>query len=730
MKNSLLIVFCIVANISLLAQEKIYIHKTDNVTLGALVSEIDSAYFSSDGTIAYFRVGSNVAEYLISEIDSISFGENSNTVLVNFSGSSVSVVNPLAFQGVSVTVSEADVIVTSTIPDVEVNYVLSGTTTDGMFKVYSSYKFNLLLNGVNITNANGPAINIQSSKKCSITLEAATENFLTDGSTYASSTEDQKSTLFSEGQLEFYGTGKLTVRGNSKHAICSDDYIDMKSGEIVIPSAKKDGIHVNNYFKMSDGILNITSTGDGIDCELGYVNISGGTVTATSTADDVKGIASATTTTISGGNVTITISGNQSKGLKSSDIMTLSGGTIVVHTSGAAVLEASGSGFDPSYCSGIKCSSIALCGANVTITSIGKGGKGISSDGDIGITSGTVIISTAGAGATYTNASGVIDSYNATCLKANGNINIAGGAVTTSSSGSGGKGISADGTLSVGSESGVPNINVTTTGVKFLVSGSDYCEPKAIKCDGAIAINNGTITISSNDDAIKSNTSVVIATATINITKSVEGVEAPYITVNSGNISIVSSDDSFNATKGNGGEGNDGSCLTFNGGYVVASTTAGDGLDSNGDVVITGGTIIVHGPQSAPEVGLDYNGTCNVSGGLLIISGTNSNMTQAPSSTSTQRSVKVKSSSSIAASTLFHIQDASGNDILTFKPLRSYYSIVFSSSSLTSGSTYQIYTGGTSTGTNTNGLYSGGVYSGGSLRKSFTISSILTNVSF
>jgi trimeric autotransporter adhesin len=216
----------------------------------------------------------------------------------------------------------------------------------------------------------------------------------------------------------------------------------------------------------------------------------------------------------------------------------------------------------------------------------------------------------------------------------------------------------------------------------------------------------------------------------VTIPNSIEGIESPFITINSGNVSVVSSDDCYNATFGNGGENNDGSLLTISGGYVVANTSGGDGLDSNGNMLINGGTVIVHGPQSAPEVGMDYNGTCNVNGGFLVISGTNSNMTQAPSSTSTQHSIKASSNQSLAASTLFHIQDASAVNILTFQPLRSYYSIVFSSSDLQSGASYSIYTGGTSTGTNTNGLYTGGTYSGGTFKKTFTINSMITNVTF
>ena len=70
--------------------------------------------------------------------------------------------------------------------------------------------------------------------------------------------------------------------------------------------------------------------------------------------------------------------------------------------------------------------------------------------------------------------------------------------------------------------------------------------------------------------------------------------------------------------KGAATEANDGSFLTINGGYIVINSSNGDGLDSNGNVTMTGGTVIVHGPQSQPEVCFDVNGDFKVSGGFLI----------------------------------------------------------------------------------------------------------------
>jgi len=211
----------------------------------------------------------------------------------------------------------------------------------------------------------------------------------------------------------------------------------------------------------------------------------------------------------------------------------LSGGNITIHNSGDSVLEPLGSGFDPSYCAAVKSDDdILINGADITIVSSGKAGKGLSSDADIVMTAGSLHITSTGNGATYTNTSGQADAYVSTCLSSNGSITIDGGTIVTSSSGSGGKGISTDGVLNIGMGASVPEIQITTTGARILVSGSgsnaNYAEAKAVKSDNNVLINKGVITIASADDGIKSTTSIVINDATLTITESEEGLEAPY----------------------------------------------------------------------------------------------------------------------------------------------------------------------------------------------------------
>lgn len=739
MKRIVFILMSLVLGTGLFAQEKMYIHKTDGMTLGAPVSETDSIYFSNDESIAFFQIGDTLAQYPVEEIDSINFGSNSSTIYIQYNGDDVSLINPLAFEGVSIFVDGAYVTVQNDSEVQNISFVLDGATSNGMFKIYSVLPFELVLNGLDITNPQGPAINIQSGDEASVVLAESTTNDLTDGVTYEDppAGEDQKGVFFSEILLAFSGSGTLTINGNGsgKHGLYSDDAIEITNGTINVTSAEKDAVHAKEGLNITGGIIEVTAAGDGIDGDGGSIDISGGSVTTLNDEDDVKGISCDDELIISGGVVNITVTGDQSKGMKSDSPITLSGGTITVHNSGDAVLEASGAGYDPSYCTAIKSNDdIVVSGADITIACSGLAGKGVSTDGNLIISDGSIDITSTSNGATYTNELGEPDAYVSTCLSSDGDMTITGGTVTTNSSGSAGKGFSSDMQLFIGTTDSSPAIDITTTGTKILVSGSgpdaDYAEAKAVKSDSAVYIISGTITISSADDGIKSEKSIDINGGTIDIANSVEGLEAPFITVNDGDIHVFSSDDCINTTFGFGGEQDDGSLLLVNGGYIAVSASGGDGLDGNGDMTFTGGTTIVHGPPSPPEVGMDYNGTCEMNGGFLVISGINSNMTQAPGNGSDQYCLKVTSGQILSSTTLFHIQDASGNNILTFQPARNYSSIIFSSEELQTGVTYSIYTGGSCTGIVLDGLYSGGTYSGGTFRTSFTINGTITSVNF
>jgi len=754
MRRISLLSICLLFTCILYAQEKLFIHSLKNKTEGVPISLLDSITFNSTQTSAFFGIRGMNYEYPLVDIDSISLGNNSYSVEIEYNENQVKVNNPLAYEGITVKVVNSDVIVYSSTEIKDITYILNGTASDGMFKIYSQKRYSLKLNGLHLTNPDGPAMSLQSKNKATLILTEGSVNTLSDGSSYAyqikneqGEEEEQRAALFSEGKMIFEGSGSLVVNGNgnNQHAIASDDYIEILEGNITVSKSIKDGIHGKDGLMISGGTLKVTASGDGLDGDEGPVVISGGNIEVNCSSDSARGITCDSTLLVSAGTIKLNMKGKQSKGILGQGEMTLSGGEIIIISSGGVYLETVGLGYNPKYSCGIKCdTNIVASGANISIECSGTAAKGISSDYNIYISGGIIHIVNAGSGATYKNTSGTTDSYSATGITSDKNVIVNKGSLSVQCTGIAGKAIRTNGGLVIGDNTNSPVVNLSTSGSKLTISGSsssggpggpgqskgDYDEAKTIKSDGEVVINNGTITISSSDDAIKSDQSIIINNGSIDISKALEAIESPEITVNNGNIKVSASNDGFNATKGSGGESSDGSILNLFGGEIMIDVSNGDGLDSNGNIVMTGGTVVVHGPQSQPEVGIDFNGTFNISGGVLAVSGTNSNMTEGPNSSSTQYYVVAKSTAGVNASTLFHVQDSEGNGIITFKPVRKYYSMIFSSPILKNGSAYSIYTGGTSSGVEKNGFYSGGSYSGGTQKKTFTISAKGTNITF
>ncbi len=700
-----------------------------------LVAGIDSVRFV-DGTVMAVHQGTGAtAQFDLAGVDSLTFATSpAHTVSVAYAGASATVTNPLAEFGVAVQVTGADVVVTSTAPLDDITYALSGTTTDGLFKIYSGTDFSLVLDGVQIANANGPAINVQADETITVVLPAGTASVLADGATYAPAPagEDQKAAFFSEGQLVFTGSGSVTVNGHGtgQHGLASDDHIDVRGGSIVVASAVKDGVHTNEGYYQQGGSVQVTSASDGIDADDGPIGITGGALTVLLPAADKDAVKCAGELAVAGGVLDLTVQGNQSKGLDAATIQ-LTGGSATIRTSGGVVLEASGLGFDPSYCTAVKAHDLVrLAGCQLTITTTGVAGRGISSDGRIVIESGTLSVTSSGGGGTYTDASGVVDAYHGPCLNADGDLAISGGTVTLSHSGAAGKGIAGDADLTIGSATTSPTLSVTTTGARISLGGDEYAEAKAVSVDSTLTIDNGQLTVRSADDAFKAKVRIDVNGGLINVPDSVEGFESPNLYIHAGEIHVTSTDDGLNATYGNDIEGNDGSILDISGGYVHLSAPTGDGIDSNGNLTIGGGTVVIHGPGMLPEVALDVNGTFLVNGGFLVLSQFYSMMVETPSNASAQRCVLLNRTQTLPAGTLFRVEDTAGNPLLTFAPARSYSSILLSTSSLTAGTTYRVYTGGACTGTLRDGVYTGGTYAGGILRTTFTSSGTVQTISF
>ncbi len=262
----------------------------------------------------------------------------------------------------------------------------------------------------------------------------------------------------------------------------------------------------------------------------------------------------------------------------------------------------------------------------------------------------------------------------------------------------------------------------------------------ALHSNGLLTINGGDFLVATGDDGFHADSDLEVNAGTIDITKSYEGLESAdgNITINGGTIHAVTSDDGINVAAGGapsgGGPGGapmvasaeSGQYLYINGGYIYLDAS-GDGLDSNGSIDFTAGTAIVNGPTLNNNGPIDCDGTFNMNGGFMIAAGS-SGMAESPSSSSGQYGVMLTFGSSQLAGTLVHIQINGGDEILSFQPTKTFQSMVFSTSSLASGTTYDVYLNGSSSGSAVDGLYEGGSYTPGTKATTYTISNKITQV--
>lgn len=285
-----------------------------------------------------------VSSTTVNDYSEISFDRTVSVVWT--SSSEVSVSGAGSGQSVSISSSSGGVTIVNSGSE-KVKYELSGTTDNGYFKVYSATLQAILLNGANITNPEGAAINVQGPQDSPSDGETAYivlngTNALADGSSYAATIdgEDMKGVLFAEGSLIFSGNGSLTVKASGKSGIVSDDYVKVLNGTISVVSTSSTTVNGTDTTKVS-----------GIKAKDGFV--------------------------ISDGEVSLTCSGTGSKGISGDGTATFSGGTVRVAVSGSNFGSSSGGGN-------------GFGGGGHRKSSSGVPAKGIKFDGDITISGGTV----------------------------------------------------------------------------------------------------------------------------------------------------------------------------------------------------------------------------------------------------------------------------------------------------------------------------------------------------
>lgn len=262
----------------------------------------------------------------------------------------------------SVSISDNGVTIVNNGSDV-ISYNLSGSTSNGYLKIYSGKKQEIVLNSVSITNPSGAAINIQgpadSVSKGKVThFVLSGSSSLSDGSSYTNtpSGEDEKATIFSEGDIIIKGSGSLTVKATGKSGIGTDDDLLFAGGTVTVNAT------ASTYVSNGD-----TTKVSGVKGKESFV-MTGGTLTVTSSGTGAKGISGDGTAEISNGTINITVTGSnfgsssggngggpggrgggdsssngvKAKGMKFDGNIVITGGTTSVSASNHEAIESKG----------------------------------------------------------------------------------------------------------------------------------------------------------------------------------------------------------------------------------------------------------------------------------------------------------------------------------------------------------------------------------------------------
>ena len=314
-----------------------------------------------------------------------------------------------------------------------------------------------------------------------------------------------------------------------------------------------------------------------------------------------------------------------------------------VKVKSGASLSISGTGtltVDGNAKNGIKGAADAVITVAEVKLNINAADDGLSCDDELNITGGTLSITAGGDAVKASPDTGDTENQDTTSL---GNVTISGGTLTLNATEDG---IQADGDLTISGGT----FHVKTNGGHTTALTDDSASCKGFKAGGALTVTGGTLTVDSADDALHANTDVTISGGTltlatgddgvhadndlvigtkgasststprINITASYEGLEGTTVTVYSGDIDVVASDDGVNAASSTLGEHSDKYAISIAGGdlYIDAGS---DGLDSNNDITITGGKVEVYGADAMMDAAIDYDGTFTLSGGTLFGAG-------------------------------------------------------------------------------------------------------------
>ncbi len=542
----------------------------------------------------------------------------------------------------------------------EGTFLISGTANGQILvDAKDTDKIHLVLNGVNLTSQNSAPVYVKNADKVIITLVG--ENTLTtSGEFEADGDNNIDGVVFSKSDLSFNGEGALKI-STTKHGIVVKDDLVFAGGEYTINSPDH-AIDANDSVRIKDSVFSLTSNGDGIHCEneedssKGFVYLQSGVFNITSDGD---GISASSYLKARGGEYTIISGGGFENAEKNPGGF---GGNF-----GGGFGGNFGGNFEGNFGSG-KGDMGAMTPPDMNTSSMQAGGRpsgsgkpnrGDMPQGDFG-----------NFGEMPNDFSGEF----------NGDFNFEFSEDNSVSA----KAIKATGAMVI--SGGVFNINA---------------QDDAIHSNLSIEINGGEFNLQTGDDGIHADETLVINSGEFTVSESYEGLEALHLTINDGNISVVSSDDGLNAAGGidqsgfNGGRGDrfqmssGGGSVTITAGEVYLKAS-GDGIDANGTLEISGGSVIVCGPTTGDTSVLDFDETATITNATFIGTGS---INMAQTFTTAQNGLISLKTDSTKAGTEIILKDENGNTLVSHKPEYDFEILIISTPQMVKKGVYTLTIG-------------------------------------
>lgn len=505
-------------------------------------------------------------------------------------------------------------------------YTLTGTLSNGRIIVNAADDdhVQLILSGVDISSSSGSPVHVENAKKVVVTLANGTLNTLTDTTPYteASTVSTDTDTTAEEND-------------DTPAGIFSRDDLTLTGSGTLTVDGDNNGIVSKDKLKVTDGTYVIDAGKNGMrgkDC----LAIWDGDFTITTGNDAMKsngnGVDQFGFVKIFAGTFRLNASGD---GIYGEYLLQIEGGTFDI-TSTAKSLKSS-------YSLLLKDGDYHLSATDDaihsnTLVTIEDGTYDISSKDD-GIH----------ANDTLTINGGIIDVTNSYEGLEAVTINVAGGDISVVASDDGINANSGDSSFGAGGDMWNPGGNMT-------------------KPDG------GAFPFDSGETG-----------------STLDATDVAAVTTTSDNDATIwgrpGGGGGWGGGMGGGMDGdltNSATMVNISGGTIYLSSS-GDGLDSNGSVTMTGGTLIIEGPTNSGNGALDYAGTFSYQGGTLIALGA-SGMAQSVTPADGSYALYVTYTRTEAAGSTVRLVNENGDELLSFTPTKSFSSLVFGSPELTTGS--------------------------------------------